>query len=87
MTGCFVSIAHRRIVVIRLLNRAAFGRLPQSCSSLRVGFGASAHIGSNTGPPHKGNGEKYLLLLLGYTGEVPGGYFILRSPTFCGRLL
>ncbi len=36
--------------------------------------------------PDKGEGGKYLLLPPGYTGEVPAGYFVARSPTF-GNLL
>ncbi|AMM84529.1 DUF1254 domain-containing protein [Martelella sp. AD-3] len=36
--------------------------------------------------PDKGKGGKYLLLPPGYDGEVPDGYFVLRSPT-CGNLL
>ena len=36
--------------------------------------------------PDEGKGEKYLLLLPGYTGEVPTGYFVARSRTF-GNLL
>ena len=32
--------------------------------------------------PDKGKGGKYLLLPPGYTGDIPGGYFIARSPTF-----
>ena len=31
--------------------------------------------------PDRGQGGKYLLLPPGYTGDVPDGYFILRSPT------
>ena len=30
----------------------------------------------------KGKGGKYLVLPPGYTGEVPKGYFVLKSPTF-----
>ena len=36
--------------------------------------------------PDKGNGGKYLLLPPDYTGDVPEGYFVLRSRTF-GNLL
>jgi len=32
--------------------------------------------------PDKGKGGKFLLLSPGYTGEVPQGYFVFRSPTF-----
>ncbi len=32
--------------------------------------------------PDKGKGGKYLVLPPGYTGEVPEGYFVLKSPTF-----
>lgn len=32
--------------------------------------------------PDKGKGGKYLVLPPGYTGNVPEGYFILRSPTY-----
>ena len=32
--------------------------------------------------PDKGKGGKYLLLPPGYKGEVPKGYFVVRSPTF-----
>ena len=32
--------------------------------------------------PDKGKGGKYLLLPPGYTGNVPEGYFVFRSPTF-----
>jgi hypothetical protein len=32
--------------------------------------------------PDKGKGGKYLLLPPGYKGEVPQGYFVVRSPTF-----
>ena len=32
--------------------------------------------------PDEGRGGKYLLLPPGYKGEVPDGYFIVRSPTF-----
>ena len=32
--------------------------------------------------PDKGKGGKFLLLTTGYTGEVPEGYFVLRSRTF-----
>jgi hypothetical protein len=32
--------------------------------------------------PDKGAGGKYLVLPPGYTGEVPEGYFVARSPTF-----
>jgi hypothetical protein len=32
--------------------------------------------------PDKGKGGKYLFLPPGYTGEVPEGYFVFRSPTF-----
>ncbi len=32
--------------------------------------------------PDKGKGGKYLLLPPGYTGDVPAGYFVLRSATF-----
>jgi hypothetical protein len=32
--------------------------------------------------PDKGKGGKYVLLPPGYTGEVPEGYFVLRSPTY-----
>jgi len=32
--------------------------------------------------PDKGEGGKYLLLPPGYTGEVPSGYTVVRSPTF-----
>jgi hypothetical protein len=36
--------------------------------------------------PDKGAGGKYLLLPPGYTGVIPEGYFVARSPTF-GNLL
>jgi hypothetical protein len=36
--------------------------------------------------PDKGKGGKYLLLPPGYDGEVPDGYFVLRSPSY-GNLL
>lgn len=36
--------------------------------------------------PDKGQGGKYLLLPPGYDGDVPDGYFVLRSPTY-GNLL
>jgi hypothetical protein len=36
--------------------------------------------------PDKGQGGKYLLLPPGYEGEVPDGYFVLRSPTY-GNLM
>ena len=36
--------------------------------------------------PDKGKGGKYLLLPPGYKGEVPEGYFVLRSPTY-GNLM
>jgi hypothetical protein len=36
--------------------------------------------------PDKGKGGKYLLLSPGYEGEVPEGYFVLRSPTY-GNLM
>ncbi len=32
--------------------------------------------------PDKGNGGKYLFLPPGYTGQVPEGYFVVRSPTY-----
>jgi hypothetical protein len=32
--------------------------------------------------PDKGKGGKYLLLPPGHKGEVPEGYFVVRSPTF-----
>ncbi len=32
--------------------------------------------------PDKGQGGKYLLLPPGYTGDVPEGYFVARSPTY-----
>jgi hypothetical protein len=32
--------------------------------------------------PDKGKGGKYLFLPPGYTGQVPEGYFVFRSPTF-----
>ncbi len=32
--------------------------------------------------PDKGQGGKYLFLPPGYTGPVPDGYFVVRSPTF-----
>ncbi|MFM1752741.1 MAG: hypothetical protein RL119_1703 [Actinomycetota bacterium] len=32
--------------------------------------------------PDKGKGGKYLMLPPGYTGEVPDGYIVVRSPTF-----
>jgi hypothetical protein len=32
--------------------------------------------------PDKGKGGKYLLLPPGYSGEVPEGYIVLRSPTY-----
>ena len=32
--------------------------------------------------PDKGQGGKYLLLPPGYTGEVPAGYFVVRSRTY-----
>jgi hypothetical protein len=32
--------------------------------------------------PDKGRGGKFLLLPPGYTGEVPNGYFVLRSKTY-----
>ncbi len=31
--------------------------------------------------PDKGNGGKFLILPPGYTGNVPAGYFVARSPT------
>lgn len=45
------------------------------------------HVGDvgNAGPD-KGEGGKYLLLPPGYEGEVPDGYFVLRSRTY-GNLL
>ena len=36
--------------------------------------------------PDKGKGGKYLLLPPDYTGDVPEGYFVLRSPTY-GNIL
>lgn len=36
--------------------------------------------------PDKGQGGKYLLLPPGYDGEVPDGYYLVRSPTY-GNLL
>ena len=32
--------------------------------------------------PDKGKGGKYLFLPPGYTGEVPRGYFVVKSPTY-----
>jgi len=32
--------------------------------------------------PDRGKGGKYLLLPPGYQGEIPDGYFVLRSPTY-----
>ena len=32
--------------------------------------------------PDKGKGGKYLFLPPGYTGEVPEGYFVVKSPTY-----
>jgi len=32
--------------------------------------------------PDKGKGGKYLFLPPGYTGEVPDGYFVVKSPTY-----
>jgi hypothetical protein len=32
--------------------------------------------------PDKGKGGKFLLLPPGYKGDVPGGYFVFKSPTF-----
>ena len=32
--------------------------------------------------PDKGEGGKYLILPPGYTGEIPAGYIVARSPTF-----
>ena len=32
--------------------------------------------------PDKGKGGKYLVLPPGYTGEVPDGYFVVKSPTY-----
>jgi hypothetical protein len=32
--------------------------------------------------PDKGNGGKYLFLPPGYTGPVPSGYFVVKSPTY-----
>ena len=32
--------------------------------------------------PDKGMGGNYLLLPPGYKGNVPGGYTVVRSPTF-----
>ncbi len=32
--------------------------------------------------PDKGKGGKYLFLPPGYTGEVPDGYFVIKSPTY-----
>ena len=37
--------------------------------------------------PDEGRGGEYLLLPPGYKGEVPDGYFIVRSPTFSDPLL
>jgi hypothetical protein len=36
--------------------------------------------------PDKGKGGKYLVLPPGYKGEVPGGYMVIRMPTFEGFL-
>ena len=33
--------------------------------------------------PDKGKGGKYLVLPPGYEGEVPEGYFVVKSPTYC----
>jgi hypothetical protein len=32
--------------------------------------------------PDKGSGGNYLFLPPGYKGDVPDGYFVVRSPTF-----
>src|SRR5262245_20933617 len=32
--------------------------------------------------PDKGNGGKYLFLPPGYQGDVPAGYFVIKSPTY-----
>jgi hypothetical protein len=32
--------------------------------------------------PDKGQGGKFLLLPPGYTGDIPGGYFVVHSPTY-----
>jgi len=37
--------------------------------------------------PDKGRGGKYLLLPPGYSGAVPSGFFVLRSPTFNNLLV
>jgi hypothetical protein len=37
--------------------------------------------------PDRGKGGKYLLLPPGYTGEIPDGYIVLRSPTYGNFLL
>lgn len=33
--------------------------------------------------PDKGKGGKYLVLPPGYEGDVPEGYFVVKSPTYC----
>jgi hypothetical protein len=42
------------------------------------------HYVADFGPagPDKGKGGKYLLLPPGYKGDVPKGYFVVKSPTF-----
>ncbi|KZZ78932.1 hypothetical protein A3767_01795 [Oleiphilus sp. HI0133] len=37
--------------------------------------------------PDKGEGGKYLILPPGYEGDVPAGYFVMRSPTYNNWLL
>ncbi len=39
---------------------------------------------TDVGPlgPDKGNGGKYLFLPPGYSGQVPDGYFVVKSPTY-----
>ncbi|MGR9346254.1 DUF1254 domain-containing protein [Rhizobium leguminosarum] len=32
--------------------------------------------------PDQGKGGKYLLLPPGYSGDIPGGYFVMKSPTY-----
>jgi hypothetical protein len=42
----------------------------------------SIFLTANATTPYKGKGGKYLLLPPGYKGEVPGGYMVVRVPTF-----
>jgi len=50
---------------------------------------AAFHYVGDIGPlgPDKGKGGKYLLLPPGYEGEVPDGYFVLRSKSYAHWLL